>query len=257
MGSYQGQHAEYYDIFYQDKPYAAEAAFVHECFRRYGQGETKRLLELACGTGRHAFELEQLGYQVLATDYSPDLLAVARRKGEARGSQVRFQLADMRALQLEGTPFDAAYCLFDSIGYVQTNEALQTTLAGVRRHLRPGGLFVFEFWHAAAMLRHYEARRERSWQAEGMTLKRVSTTRLDVVRQLAEVTYEIEAHGADGSLSELRETQVNRYFLVQEMAAHLGNAGLEAVNWLSAYDWQQAIDEDTWHILAVARRGAE
>ena len=45
--------------------------------------------------------------------------------------------------------------------------------------------------------------------------------------------------------------------LVQEMAAHLGIAGFEAVNWLTAYDWEQPIDADTWHILAVARRGKD
>ncbi len=257
MGSYLGQHAEYYDIFYQDKPYAAEAAFVHECLQRFGQGETSRLLELACGSGRHALELEALGYQVVATDYSADLLAVAKRRAAERGSSVDFRLADMRELDLADAPFDAAYCLFDSIGYVQTNEAIQQVLSGVRRHLRPSGLFVFEFWHAAAMLRGYEPRRERSWQANGLTLNRVSNTVLDMSRQLAEVSYEIEAIAADGTRTELQETQVNRYFLVQEMAGHLAAAGLDAVDWRVAYEWQQPIDADTWHVLAIARRGED
>lgn len=257
MGSYLGQHAEYYDIFYQDKPYAAEADFVHQCLQRYGEGQTTRLLELACGSGRHALELEALGYQVVATDYSADLLAVAQRRAAERGSGVEFRLADMRELDLDDGPFDAAYCLFDSIGYVQTNDAIQQVLSDVRRQLRPGGLFVFEFWHAAAMLRGYEPRRERSWQVDGLTLKRVSNTTLDVPHQLARVSYEIEAIAADGTRTELQETQVNRYFLVQEMAAHLAVAGFEAVDWRVAYEWDQPIAADTWHILAVARRGED
>ena len=255
MGSYLGQHAEYYDIFYQDKDYAAEAAFVHRCLEQHGDGQVARLLELACGSGNHAFELEEMGYQIVATDYSSDLLAVAERKAATRGSQVDFRLTDMRTLSLDDEPFDAIYCLFDSIGYVQTNAALSQTLDGVRRHLRPGGLFLVEFWHAAAMLRHYEPERERAWQAEGLTLMRRSTTRLDVAQQLAEVHYAIEAVDADGKRTELEETQVNRYFLAQEMAQFFAQTGLEAVDWRHAYEWDRPIDKDTWHILAVARRG--
>ena len=257
MGSYLGQHAEYYDIFYQDKPYAIEAAFVHACLQQYSHGDTVRLLELACGTGNHAFALEALGYQILATDYSPDLLAVARRKAVQRGSAIDFRLADMRSLDLAERPFDAAYCLFDSIGYVQTNDAIHKVFSGVRRHLRPKGLFIFEFWHAAAMLRGYEPRRERSWQVDGLGLKRVSTTELDVSRQLAHVTYDIEAVSANGVHTQLEETQINRYFLVQEMAAYLEAAGFETVDWFADYDWEPPIDADTWHILAVARRGKD
>lgn len=254
MGSYLGKHADYYDIIYGDKDYAAEATFVHRCIEQHGDGQVTRLLELACGSGNHAFELEKLGYQITATDYSSDLLAVAKRKAETRSSQVDFRLADMRTLALDDEPFDAIYCLFDSIGYVQTNQAIADVLAGVQRHLRPGGLFIFEFWHAAAMLRGYEPRREREWHTPEMRLRRVSTTKLDVVRQLAQVTYEIEATTNDGALTRLQETQTNRYFLVQEVAALLGSAGFEAVNWLEAYDWERPIDADTWHVLAVARK---
>lgn len=254
MSSYTGQHAEYYDIFYAEKPYAAEAAFVHACLQRHAGEGTRRLLELACGTGRHARALEALGYQIVATDYSADLLAVARRKAAETGSQVEFHLQDMRSLDVPGAPFEAAYCLFDSIGYVQTNSAIRQVLAGVHRHLRPGGLFVFEFWHAAAMLRGYEPQRQRSWTHGDTHIQRISRTRLDVPRQLAEVSYEIVAEGSDGRV-ELNETQVNRYFLVEEMAAFLEASGFDPLEFLPAYT-EGAIDEDTWHILAVARKAA-
>ena len=49
----------------------------------------------------------------------------------------------MRNLEFSGEPFDAAVCLFDSLGYVVTNAAVQQALRGVCKHLRPGGLFAF------------------------------------------------------------------------------------------------------------------
>jgi ubiquinone/menaquinone biosynthesis C-methylase UbiE len=253
MVSYGGKHAEYYDIFYQDKPYSQEAAFVHDLFQKNAKGVSKRLLELACGTGRHAFELEKLGYDIVATDYSPDLLSVARGQAKQQKSQIDFRLQDMRELSLADEPFDGAYCLFDSIGYAQTNSAIQQVLKGVHRLVRVEGLFICEFWHAAAMLREYEPFRERRWKTADRELHRTSSTRLDVENQLAEVTYKITDTASDGSSTQLKETQVNRYFLVQEMAAFLENAGFAPLEWLPAFS-NEPITENTWHILAVARR---
>lgn len=254
MGSYLGKHANYYDIFYADKPYAAEAAIVHRLFRENSVGSCESLLELACGTGRHALELEKLGYRILATDYSEDLLTVARKKAAVANSRVDFRLQDMRSLDLGEELFDGAYCLFDSIGYVRTNAALHQVLQGVRRHLRPEGVFIFEFWHAAAMLRSFEPRRERRWPTSGGELHRISTTKLNVVAQTAEVSYEIEEFSDYHSVNKLSEVQVNRYFLVQEMAEFLEVNDFLPIQFLPAYAIDEPIDENTWHILAVARR---
>lgn len=253
MGSYLGRHAEYYDIFYQDKPYADEAAFVHRCLQRHVHGECRHLLEIACGTGRHAFELEKYGYEIVATDYSPDLLKVARRRAAEKNSKVEFILQDMRELALPGKAFDAAYSLFDSIGYVQTNKAIGKMLEAVSAHLKPNGLFLFEFWHAAAMLRNFEPVRERRWKTASGELVRVATTRLDVTRQLAEVTYRIDEI-VNGDSNHLEETQVNRYFLVQEMASYLEAHRFKPLEFLPAYADDRLIDEDTWHILAIAQK---
>jgi SAM-dependent methyltransferase len=189
----------------------------------------------------------------VATDYSEDLLTIARRKVNDAESRVQIQFQDMRQLSLSGEPFDAAYCLFDSIGYVQTNAAIRQVLDGVRAHLRPGGLFVFEFWHAAAMLTNFEPVRERRWNTAKGELVRRSTTQLDVAKQLAMVSYEIDELGENSNSAQVRETQVNRYFLVQEVAAFLENSDLQSLQFSPAYA-DGLIDESTWHILAVARR---
>jgi len=254
MGSYLDRHAELYDLFYADKPYAQEAAFVAERLAENGVAPGSRVLELACGTGRHAFELEKLGYEVVATDYSPDMLACAARARASRGSRVELLEQDMRALKVPGAPFDAVVSLFDSIGYVQTNDAVLAVLVGAREHLRPDGVLVIEFWHAPAMLRGYDPVRVRRWQTPEGEIVRISETALDCARQLAHVSYSIMEIARDGSLRRLKETQTNRYFLVQEMAGWLDRAGFEPLRWCSGFDATRAIDADTWHVVVTARR---
>lgn len=254
MSSYVGRHAEFYDMFYADKPYEEEAAFVHQCLQQYSVGTTRRLLELACGTGSHALVLEKYGYEIIATDYSEDILARARRKATEAGSSVDFRWQDMRTLDVAERPFDAVVCLFDSIGYVETNEGLMQVLKGVHRHLRAEGLVVFEFWHAGAMLRSYDPVRVRRWSIPEGELVRISHTTLDHVKQTASVTYTIYELRSDGTYLSFNESQINRYFLIQEIAGWLSLYGFSPLKWLAGFSNDEEITENTWHVLAVARR---
>jgi SAM-dependent methyltransferase len=254
MSSYIGRHADLYDLFYADKPYAQEAAFVHQCLQRYTDGPSQHILELACGTGSHALALEKLGYDITAIDYSEDMLNWARRKAAAANAHIQFYQQDMRALDVAGRPFDAVICLFDSIGYVGTNEALLQVLAGVHRHLRPEGLFVFDLWYAGAMLKRYDPVRVRRWSVPEGEVLRISETTLDHVRQFAHVMYTVYELRRDGTYSSFQETQTNRYFLVQEMAGLLAASGFIPVKWFSGFTEDNSISEATWHVVAVACR---
>jgi SAM-dependent methyltransferase len=251
---YQGRHARLYDLFYAGTPYREEAEFVAGALRRFASGPVERVLELACGTGEHALHLERLGYRVTGTDLSADMVGRATEKAREAGSSVEFRVQDMRALPVPEEPYDATVCLFDSIGYVQSNEAVGEVLRGVHRGLRPGGLFVAEFWHAAAMLRSYDPVRVRRWATDEGEVLRISETRLDYERQLGAVAYRIYELGHDGRYSTLEETHVNRYFSVQEMAALLGAASLEPLHFYAGFDDEATLSDRSWHVVAVARR---
>lgn len=254
MSSYAGRHAELYDIIYRDKPYVQEALFVHSCFQKHTIGPTKRILEIACGTGAHAFELEKKGYQIVATDYSPDVLAIAQRKAKELASRVEFRQQDMRSLVLGAETFDAAYCLFDSIGYVTTNEAVKQTLQGIHTALRRDGLFLFEFWHAAAMLRSFEPVRVRRWPLPDGELLRIAETTIDPSQQTCRVSYTLYELRKDGRYSVTQEVQMNRYFLVQEMTAFLSEASFVPVKWFAGFSDSDRIDQTCWHVVAIARK---
>jgi len=254
MVSYDGRHAELFDLFYADKPYQEEADFVHQCLQKYGSNTIHSLLEIACGTGTHALTLERYGYKIVATDYSESLLACARKKASQESSSVDFRWQDMRSLNIPEQPFDAVFCLFDSIGYVETNDALIQVMRGVHDHLRPNGLFIFEFWHAAAMLRSYDPLRIRRWSTPNGDVIRISETELDCVHQVARVTYTIYELQKDGTYLSVQETQTNRYFLMQEMASWLSICGFVPVKWFAGYNDDNKINQNTWHVLAIARR---
>lgn len=254
MGAYDARFAELYDLFYADKPYAEETAFVSACLSSHGKTTGKRVLELACGTGRHALELEKLGWDVVGTDLSEAMLAAARTRAAAAGARARFVASDMRAIDASLGSFDAAVCLFDAIGYVITNEALDAVLAGLRRVLSPGGAFVFEVWHAAAMLRGFDPVRVRRFRDGACEIVRVSETAIDVAAEVARVVFTVYEHRDDGTFSTFREEHVNRFFLVQEVAAWLARGGFEPVAFHDGFSLEGTVGMHTWHVVGVARR---
>jgi SAM-dependent methyltransferase len=241
--TFQGLHARYYDLIYADKPYASEARFVHELLG----GGGGRLLDVACGSGRHARELAALGWEVTGVDYSPDLLERAREAG------IDVHEQDMRALDVPGAPFDAVTCLFDSIGYPQDNDGVVAALAGMRRHVGSGGRVAVEFLHAPALLAHADPVRVRRWElGDGGELLRVSETDIDAPMMTMHVSYDVVELRADGSYVRERERQSNRFFAVEEMRALMQLAGLRVDRFVPAYA-DGAIGAHTFHVIAAAQ----
>ena len=250
INSFTGLHAGYYDVVYADKRYAEEARFVARCLEGVLGRRPRTLLDLACGTGRHAVEFAALGIEVTGVDINDELLAHARE----RAPHIEFVAQDMCELDLGDSRFDAITCLFDSIGYPQTSERVVAALAGARRHLADGGALAVEFLHAPAMLLHAAPVRIRRWDTgDGGELLRVSETRLDVPRQLMKVDYDLVDLRPDGSYERWREQQSNRFFSVEEMMALMSAAGLAPVESMPAYQDSGEIEADTFHVLALAR----
>jgi SAM-dependent methyltransferase len=238
--TFQGLHARYYDLIYAEKPYAEEARFVHSLLG----GRPGRLLDVACGSGRHAREFAALGWEVTGVDYSADLLELAQ--------DLEVYRQDMRQLDVPGPPFDAVTCLFDSIGYPQDNDGIVATLAGMRRHLAPGGRVAVEFLHAPALLGGADPVRVRRLALpDGGTLVRISETEIDEGTHVMHVSYEVIALRPDGSYEREAERQSNRFFEVEEMRALMERAGLRAERFVPAYE-DGEIGSGTFHVLAVA-----
>lgn len=256
MSSYVGRHAQLYDIFYAEKNYQQEANFIHQLIDKFG-GKGKKVMELACGTGNHAFQLEELGYQLQALDYSADMIERAKEKAKENQSKVSFQIGDMRELPLFEEKFDVAISLFDSIGYVIANEAITSVLQGVYKNLLEGGLFIFEFWHAPAMLKSFDPVRVKRWKLSDREILRISETSVDIPSSTSTVSYNIYEFFADNTFTHLQEAQRNRFFQLQEMQFFVENAGFKLLNYFDGYANganSKCIDEQTWHVVMVVQK---
>lgn len=256
MSSYIGKHASLYDLFYAQKNYEEEAAFIDACVKKYYPGKAVHLLEMACGTGKHSHHLWKKGYKIIATDYSEDMLECARKNHEEWNTDVQFRNLDMRNPVFEGDNPDVVVCLFDSIGYLQTNENILRLLKFVKEKLRDNGLFIVEYWNAGAFLRFYEPSRTKHFQTGQTELTRISETEIDYTNQLAHVHYTITEKNNGSVVNTINEVQSNRYFLHQEMQLFFQQAGLRCLDSFAGYTNDTDIKIDTWHTVAVLTKSS-
>jgi SAM-dependent methyltransferase len=99
----------------------------------------ERILDLACGTGRHSLELVRRGFSVVGVEISQELVEIARREAEEQGLVAEFVQGDLRQLDYEGE-FDIVLNLNDgAVGYFESDEENHRTFEVIARALRPGG----------------------------------------------------------------------------------------------------------------------
>ena len=131
--------APHYDALTAGHDYDAWTGALEELAREHGL-RGRRLLDVACGTGKSFLPFLARGYEVSACDLSPEMLAVARRKA---GGRARIFRADMRALPATA-PVELVICLDDALNYLLDPDDLASAFASARRCLEPGGLYVFD-----------------------------------------------------------------------------------------------------------------
>lgn len=102
-----------------------------------------RILELCCGTGRLTIPIAQEGYNICGVDYTPSMLEQAQAKAIKAGLEINFIEADIRTLDLQ-EQFDFIFIPFNSIHHLYRNEDLFRALECVKKHLKDGGLFLFD-----------------------------------------------------------------------------------------------------------------
>lgn len=127
-----------YDTLTTDYPYERWLAALEQLAKQSGL-VGNRLLDVACGTGKSFLPLLERGYEVVACDISPAMVA----RAAAKAPDAELVVADMRELGVLGE-FDLVTCLDDSLNYLLSRDDLVDAFGGFRKNLSPGGVAVWD-----------------------------------------------------------------------------------------------------------------
>ena len=134
---------EYYHILYKERN-DEEAQLLMDNLTHYlNLPEEARILDLACGKGRHAIYLNSLGYDVTGIDLSENSITEASAYANEK---LHFKVHDMRETCDE--KYDAIFNLFTSFGYFDEDDDNLKTLKAIHNSLTETGFAVIDFMNA-------------------------------------------------------------------------------------------------------------
>jgi SAM-dependent methyltransferase len=194
-----------------------------------------RILDLACGPGRHAAALERLGAQVVGFDLSRAMLRRARERTHA--ALVR---GDMRALPFRDRSFVLAVNLFTSFGYFLDDAEHRLVLRQVAAALASPGHFVIDYLNAEHVRRTLRVP-EQAASRDVRVTRRIDGDSRFVIKEI-----ELRDEGR-------RFQERVRLYGAEELESLLSDAGLHIVARFGDYDGRPLSPEAPRVILVGAR----
>jgi SAM-dependent methyltransferase len=202
-----------------------------------------RVLDLACGHGRHSVELARRGFAVTGVDLSAPSLGLAAAGAAGAGVDVRFERADMRRIGFEAE-FDAVVNMFTAFGYFEDADN-RLVLDRVAAALAPGGAFLMEIVNPVSVFARFEA---RGWHGLSDGTLVLEERVYDARRGRFETCWTFVRGG------ERRERRFShRAYTAPELAAMTAAAGLEVEQLWGGLDGS-ALEMGSRRIVELARK---
>ena len=246
-------YARYYDLLYKDKDYAAEATFVLDQLKMDGLSPAS-VLELGCGTGRHAMEFARLGCQPTGIDLSEQMVTLARERTASAGTAgLEFEVGDVRRWR-GGRKFAAVVSLFHVMSYQTSNEDLQAAIETAGAHLDPGGSFLFDFWFGPAVLSDPPAVRVKRMEDNVIKATRLAEPATNCADSTVTVSYEVLVENKQtGSISRLNEQHRMRYLFLPELEVLLNAGGFTLT---ASGCWMNCapVSKDCWYAWVIGQK---
>ena len=238
------KYAVYYDALYSDKNYAEESLYLHNLLKEYLISESVSILEFGSGTGKHAIELCSLGNTVLGVEPSSQMIALAQ--GNSCFTLIE---GDIRSKTKYGT-FDACIAMFHVLSYLHTPRDLEDAFASAAKNLRKGGVFVFDVWHAPAVLSLGLENRTKEANGPGFSIRREATPTHFPEKHQVNVHYALQVSHDNGLQESFEENHLMRYFWPDEFVSAATDRGFVLRGTLESFSAREP-SVKTWSVLYV------
>jgi SAM-dependent methyltransferase len=138
----------YYHILYNDRDFAEAENFITLLIKYLDLKKDSKIIDLACGKGRHSLYLNQMGFNILGLDLSKESI---RHNNTFQNPTLQFKVHDMRKEifpEISTEKVNAVFNLFTSFGYFENREDDKKVFRSVSNSLEENGYFVLDFLNA-------------------------------------------------------------------------------------------------------------
>lgn len=229
----------YYHTLYQHRDFSEAENFLKELLDFLNVQPQQKALDLACGKGRHAIQMEKYGLDVLALDLSEQSILAAKA---SENEHLKFGVHDMRN-PLPSRSFDYIFNLFTSFGYFEENKENEQVLSNIYSALNSGGTFVIDFFNADKIITRLVAREEKT--LDGITF--------NITREYTGTHIVKTINFTDNNEMFTFQEKVQT-FAKDELIALLENAGFTVEHTFGDYNLNNFSPQDSPRTILIAKK---
>jgi len=249
MSVFDKYYAQFYDMLYKDKDYESESNYIISLIKKYNP-EAKSILDLGCGTGRHAELFSNKGFIVLGVDQSKCMLNEAMNR---KNNNLDFIEGDVRFLKLD-KKFGVVTALFHVLSYQITNKDVESLIRTAYNHLNKNGLFIFDFWYGPAVIIQKPEVRIKELENDNIKFIRIAKPMIDFSRNVVKVCYKIfVVDKKNKTFLEHEESHPMRFFFDPELELFIENIGFKLESKFSWLKFEKPSEND-WSVVWVVRK---
>jgi len=242
-------YSRYYDALYKDKDYNQEAEYVIQLIRSI-HPNAQKLIELGCGTGKHAAIFCKNGYSVTGLERSEEMVAIAKERNIKGFSPI---VADIANYEL-GKKFDVALSLFHVVSYLTSNEALLSCFKHTNAHLQEGGLFLFDVWYTPAVYYQQPETRIKRLFDELVNITRIAEPVIHYNSNVVDVNYEVIVQDKQtGAIEVFTEAHPMRHFGRPEIDLLATQTGFKLIK-AEEFGTGKHPGKDTWGVCFILQK---
>ncbi|ERJ27047.1 class I SAM-dependent DNA methyltransferase [Campylobacter concisus] len=245
-------YSKYYDLLYEDKNYSGEVEYIDFLIKKNCQN-AKTLLDMGCGTGKHAELLCEKGYKVHGIDLSQDMLKIANKRKIGKEDRLDFSHSSIQNLNID-KKFDVITSLFHVMSYQNTNSELLKVFEIAKKHLNTHGIFIFDFWYGPAVLTDLPVTRIKRLEDKNIKITRLAEPIIYAQRNIVDVNYDIFIEDKiSKKVVEKKELHKMRYFFDTELEFICETVGLKI---LKKYEWMSYRKPSfkSWNVTWIVRK---
>lgn len=244
-------YAYYYNSFYKDKDYFAEAKTVDRLLKKHNS-RVETIINFGCGTGKHDIELTRLGYHCTGIDMSSLMINIAKENSALNDTGIEFEAADIRNYEPK-KKYDAVISLFHVISYQNSNQDVLSAFRSARKALTPGGYFLFDAWYGPGVLSDKPSVRVKEITDETNQLIRIARPVMHDKENIVDVNYEVLIINRKSSKTQIiNETHNMRYFFRPELEILLSEAGFQLIENIDCRTLKET-DYNSWTSFFIAK----
>lgn len=159
----------YYHLLYQHRDHSEAETFIKNLFQLIDKDVSQtKVLDLACGKGRHALQVSELGYTVYGIDLSENSIIEAKKH---ESINLQFFQSDMRSFAFPFT-FQIILNLFTSFGYFEDHTDNQLVIDNIAKHLDPDGILILDYLNSTKTVKELPEQEERREGEIDFTIKK-------------------------------------------------------------------------------------